>query len=64
MGLTADQIERRKAYVGLTPEDLRSVAVVKRTVQDTVDQHVEAFFSWLAKLPEAHGLTANREAMA
>lgn len=64
MGLTAEQIERRKAYVGLTAEDVREIASIRKAVHDTVDQHVEAFFGWLAKQPEARGLTEDREALA
>lgn len=63
MGLTADQIERRKAYVGLTPEDVREIATIRKVVHDTIDQHVEAFFGWLAKLPEARGLMEDRDAL-
>jgi len=64
MGLTADQIERRKAYVGLTEDDVREIATIRKAVHDSVDHHVEAFFGWLAKLPEARGLMENREALA
>ena len=64
MGLTADRIERRKAFVGLTEDDRRSLAAIKTAVQQSVDQHVEAFFGWLAKQPEARGLVEDRAALA
>ena len=64
MGLTAEQIERRKAYVGLTKDDARDVVAIRKPVHDTVEQHVEAFFGWLAKQPEARGLTDDRAALA
>lgn len=63
MGLTPEQIERRKAFVGLTPEDARRVSEIKKPLHDTLDQHVETFFGWLAKQPEARGLMENREAL-
>jgi rsbT co-antagonist protein RsbR len=64
MGLSREAIERRKAFVGLTPDDLREIASLKRPITETVDQHVEAFFAYLAKLPEAQGLMQNAKALA
>lgn len=64
MGLTAEQIERRKAFVGLTKDDVRELVAIRQVVHDSVDQHVEAFFGWLAKQPEARGLTDDRAALA
>jgi rsbT co-antagonist protein RsbR len=64
MGLSREAIDRRKAFVGLTAEDLREIAALKKPVQDTVDKHVDAFFAYLATLPEAQGLTQNPQALA
>jgi rsbT co-antagonist protein RsbR len=64
MGLTRDAIQRRRAYVGLGADDLTELAAVKQVVHDTVDKHVEAFFGYLAKLPEARGVMQNREALS
>lgn len=64
MGLTAEQIERRKAYVGLSADDASEIASIRKQVHDTIDQHIEAFFGWLAKQPEARGLMEDREALA
>jgi len=61
MGMTPAEIERRKIYVGLTPEDVRAIAGARKAIEDTVDRHVDAFFGYLAKIPEAHGLIENRE---
>ncbi len=63
MGLTPEQIERRKAYVGLTPEDVKHVVTLQKAVHDTIDEHVAAFFGWLAKQPEATGLLEDRETL-
>jgi rsbT co-antagonist protein RsbR len=64
MGLSREAIDRRKAFVGLTAEDLREIAALKKPVHDTVDKHVDAFFAYLAALPEAQGLTQNPQALA
>ena len=63
MGLTPEQIERRKAYVGLTADDIKRVTATKKAVHDTLDQHVAVFFGWLARQPEATGLLEDRETM-
>jgi rsbT co-antagonist protein RsbR len=61
MGLTPEEIERRKRYVGLTPEDARAITGARRAIEENVDRHVDAFFGYLARVPEAHGLIENRE---
>jgi rsbT co-antagonist protein RsbR len=61
MGLTPDEIERRKSYVSLTPAEAKAITSARKPVHDTVDKHVEAFFGYLARIPEAHGLIENRE---
>lgn len=61
MGLTPEEIERRKTYVGLTAADAKAITAAQPAVRDTVDKHVEAFFGFLAKVPEAHRLIENRE---
>lgn len=61
MGLTPEEIERRKVYVGLTPDDARTITGARKAVEETVDRHVDAFFGYLARIPEAHGLIENRE---
>jgi len=63
MGLTRDAIQRRRAFVGLTADDLTEIAAAKPAVQSTVDQHVDAFFGYLANIPEARGVMQNREAL-
>ena len=63
MGLTRDAIQRRRAFVGLTADDLTEIAAAKTAVQSTVDQHVDAFFGYLANIPEARGVMQNREAL-
>ncbi|HSN25756.1 MAG TPA: protoglobin domain-containing protein [Kofleriaceae bacterium] len=63
MGLTPEQIERRKAYVGLTPDDVQRVVTLQQAVHGTLDEHVAVFFGWLAKQPEAIGLLEDRETL-
>ena len=61
MGLTPEEIERRKTYVGLTPAEAKAITSARKAVQETVEKHVEVFFSYLARIPEAHRLIENRE---
>lgn len=63
MGLTPEQIERRKAYVGLTPDDVKRIVTLQQAVHSTLDEHVAVFFGWLAKQPEATGLLEDRETL-
>lgn len=64
MGLTRDAIQRRRAYVGLGADDLTELAAAKPIVHQTVEQHVDAFFGYLAELPEARAVMQNREALS
>ena len=61
MGLTPEEIERRKTYVGLTPAEAKAITSARKAVQETVDKHVDVFFNYLARIPEAHRLIENRE---
>lgn len=63
MDLTRDAIQRRRAFVGLDADDLTEIAACKPAIQSTVDQHVDAFFGYLANIPEARGVMQNREAL-
>lgn len=63
MDLSRDNIERRKAHVGLGPQDLQRIAAARPIVQPRVDELVDAFFAHLAPLDEARGLIGNRPAL-
>lgn len=49
-------VERRRRYVDLQAADLARIAEVKAAVLDHLDEHVEAFFDYLARSGDAAGL--------
>lgn len=53
-------VARRRRHVDLLPDDLARIAEIKAAVLDHVDEHVEAFFGYLAKAPEAEMLFQRR----
>lgn len=58
---TTDQnIERRRAYVGLEADDLSRIAATKEVVHGGLDRFAETFFAFLGGIPEAAPLFANR----
>jgi rsbT co-antagonist protein RsbR len=61
MGVTQENIERRKQLVGLCAEDLTRIAAAKEVVVANVDRYVSAFFDFLAAFEEARPLFAKRE---
>ena len=54
--LTEADIARRQAFVDLGSADLTRIAAVKTTVLQHLDEHVGAFFDFLAPIEEARGL--------
>ena len=61
MGLTEANIERRKRFVALEPDDLARIASVRDVVAERADALTAAFFSHLSRFEEANGLLSNRE---
>lgn len=61
VGITAAEIERRKKFVGLGPEDLTNIAAIKPVIAKNVDALVDAFFAHLAGLDEAKVLLGYKE---
>jgi rsbT co-antagonist protein RsbR len=61
MGLTAQNIEHRKRYVGLGPADLKRIATVKDLVNRKGEELTTVFFEALSSLDEAKTLLASRE---
>jgi rsbT co-antagonist protein RsbR len=59
MGLTPQNIERRKRYVALTQEDLRRIAAIKEPVLQNLDELAGTFFACLGGLEEARPLLSN-----
>ena len=64
MGLTPSEIDARKGYVALTTDDAQALQQARTAVQGTIDQLVDGFFGYLAKLPEARGLVTSPELLA
>jgi rsbT co-antagonist protein RsbR len=56
-------IERRKAFVGLQPDDLTRIATIKDLVVRDAGRYSAVFFNHLSGVEEAAGLTRNRALM-
>jgi rsbT co-antagonist protein RsbR len=61
MGLTAQNIERRRRDVGLRPDDLTRIGMLKELVREHAEEFIAVFFDSLSALDEARGLVASRE---
>ena len=61
MGITTENIERRKRVVGLCPGDLARIAAIRDTVVGDCEQYTSQFFDFLASLEEARPLFGNRQ---
>jgi rsbT co-antagonist protein RsbR len=61
MGLTAQNIEHRKKYVGIGPDDLARIATIKDLVRARGEEFTTVFFNSLSSLDEAKALLASRE---
>jgi rsbT co-antagonist protein RsbR len=61
MGLTSQNIERRKRIVGLSAEDLRRIASIKDVVVPNVEELASGFFAYLGGLEESRSLLGNHE---
>jgi rsbT co-antagonist protein RsbR len=61
VGITPAELERRKHYVGLGPDDLARLAAIRELIIKNVDVLVDAFFAALAPLPEAKVLLGYKE---
>ena len=60
MGLTPQNIERRRKIVGLEPQDLARIAALKNLVLGHVEELTAVFFDYLASLDEARSLLSDR----
>jgi rsbT co-antagonist protein RsbR len=61
MGLTAQNIEHRKKYVGLGPDDLARIGRIKDLVRQRGEEFTTTFFNSLSSLDEAKILLTSRE---
>jgi rsbT co-antagonist protein RsbR len=53
VGITDAEMERRKQFVGLGPDDIARLAASKPVIAKHVDQLTDTFFKHLAGIPEA-----------
>ncbi len=63
VGITPADLEARRRYVDLTPEDVENLAEIKPLITEHVDELVDTFFEHLTKFPEAKVLLGYRELM-
>jgi rsbT co-antagonist protein RsbR len=61
MGITDQDIERRKKFVGLGPNDMSRIAGLKDVIREHVDEFTAVFFNHLASLEEARQMLVNRD---
>lgn len=61
VGITAAELERRKQYVGLGPDDMACLAAIRELITKNVDSLVDTFFAHLAPLSEAKVLLGYKE---
>lgn len=54
-------VDRRLRFVDFGADDLANIAKVRDLITEHVEDHVEAFFGFLSRLPEAGGLFAKRD---
>lgn len=59
--VTQFDVERRKRFVGLKPDDLDRILAIKELVVRHVDEHTAAFFDFLSQFDEAQPLFSNRD---
>lgn len=63
ISLSDAEIERRKAIVDLTAEDVARIATLKDLISQEGDRYTEDFFRYLRNLGEAPALFARRDAL-
>lgn len=61
MAITEQDVERRKKFVGLVPEDSRRLREVRELVSQHVDELAGSFFQYLTGFDEARVLLGYRE---
>jgi rsbT co-antagonist protein RsbR len=60
MGLSEQNVERRRRIIGLDAQDLARIASIKELVVAHVDEVTAVFFDYLAGLDEGRALLSNR----
>ncbi len=56
IGITEQDVERRKRFVGLVPEDLERIAGIRELVVKHAEQLTTTFFDYVARFEEARVL--------
>src|SRR5690349_20984764 len=54
-------VDRRKRFVDLKPEDVSRIAAIKDAIARHVDEHANAFFNYLSQFDEAAALFRNSD---
>ena len=60
MGLTSQDIERRRKIVGLEPQDLVRISAIKDLISQHIEELTTVFFDYLSSLDEARSLLGDR----
>lgn len=63
MGLTEQNLERRRKIVDLEPKDYERIAAIKDLVIQHAEEFADVFFDYLSKLEEAKALVGSRALM-
>ena len=61
MGITEQDIERRKRFVNIQPSDLERIAAIREVVARHADELTKSFFQYLAGFEEARVLLGYKE---
>jgi rsbT co-antagonist protein RsbR len=64
LDINAQDVERRKLFVGLEPSDLQRIAAIRELVTRRVDDFTNLFFDRLRAVPEAAPLFARADVVA
>ena len=62
--LDASDLERRLRFADVGAEDHARIGVIRPSIIDNLDRHVEAFFTYLARFQEAQGLLRRTDLMS
>lgn len=62
MGITEEDLARRKQIVGLEPADLTRIAALKELIAGQSEQLAAVFFDYLGGMQEGRAVTGNRSA--
>jgi rsbT co-antagonist protein RsbR len=64
LGFSEQSVERRRKFVGLKPDDLRRISIIKPLVLAHIEEFTANFFEFFTDIEEARVLMENREVLA